>query len=69
MSNLLDRLNEELMFEIAVKESDVIEKIEEWDSLAYLSVLNVFDEVGVDIEIEELEKCKSIREILEKASS
>jgi acyl carrier protein len=64
----LKRLNGELMFSTNVKESDILSEIDEWDSLAMLNVLNVFDELGINIEIDEIESCKSVKDILTKAN-
>jgi acyl carrier protein len=64
----LKRLNGELMFSTNVKESDLLSEIDEWDSLAMLNVLNVFDELGINIEIDEIESCKSVKDILTKAN-
>lgn len=38
-----------------------------WDSLAMLNMLALYDELGVNIEIEELEQCKSIDDLIVKA--
>ena len=63
---LLEKLNQELGFKRPVNQTDVLQEIEEWDSLAFLSVLNVFDDNGLVIDIGELESCQSIDDILSK---
>jgi len=61
------RLQEEVQIEQTLKETDILEDIPEWDSLAMLAVLSVFDENGSSIEVSELDECKSIHDILKKA--
>lgn len=61
------RLQEEVQIEHPLKETDILEDIPEWDSLATLAVLSVFDENGSAIEVSELDNCKSIQDILQKA--
>jgi acyl carrier protein len=60
-------LQKEIQRESALHVNDLLEDIPEWDSMAMLVALNVFDEIGVEIDIDDLEKCKSIKDILQKA--
>jgi len=63
----LIRLQEEVQLNRPLNPDDMLSDIQEWDSLAMLGTLSVFDEVGVSIEIDELEGCISIQDILQKA--
>jgi acyl carrier protein len=60
-------LQKEIQRENTLHVNDLLEDIPEWDSMAMLVALNVFDEIGVEIDIDDLEKCKSIKDILQKA--
>lgn len=63
----LQRLSEEVQLDRAISAEEMLCDIPEWDSLAMLATLNVFDESGISIEIDDLESCKSVRDILVKA--
>jgi hypothetical protein len=63
----LARLAEEVQLDRALSADEMLCDIAEWDSLAMLGALSVFDEIGVNVEIDELENCKSIKDILNKA--
>ena len=63
----LQRLSEEVQLDRAISAEEMLYDIPEWDSLAMLATLNVFDEAGISIEIDDLESCKSVRDILVKA--
>jgi len=63
----LIRLAEEVQLDRPLHSSDMLCDIPEWDSLAMLGALSVFDEIGVSIEIDELEGCVSMKNILAKA--
>jgi len=66
-NDFLALLQKEIQRENALHVNDLLEDIPEWDSMAMLVALNVFDEIGVEIDIDDLEKCKSIKDILQKA--
>lgn len=38
-----------------------------WDSLAMLNMLALYDELNIPIEIDELEGCKTVQDLLDKA--
>lgn len=63
----LTRLSEEIQLDRVLHADEILCNIPEWDSLAMLGVLSVFDEIDVAVEINELENCKSIKDILSKA--
>lgn len=63
----LARLSEEIQLDRTLHVSEMLCDIPEWDSLAMLGALSVFDEIEVSVEIDELEGCKSIKDILNKA--
>ena len=66
-NDFLALLQKEIQRENALHVNDLLEDIPEWDSMAMLVAHNVFDEIGVEIDIDDLEKCKSIKDILQKA--
>ncbi|MCB5266550.1 MAG: acyl carrier protein [Candidatus Cloacimonetes bacterium] len=61
------RLQEEVQLDRPLNPDEMLCDIQEWDSLAMLGTLSVFDEIGASIEIDELEECVSIKDILQKA--
>jgi acyl carrier protein len=63
----LARLSEEIQLDRTLHGDEMLCDIAEWDSLAMLGALSVFDEIGASVEIDELENCKSIKDILNKA--
>ncbi len=63
----LTRLAEETQINRPLHPDEMLCDIPEWDSLAMLGVLSVFGEINVAIDIDELENCKSIKDILNKA--
>lgn len=63
----LQRLKEEVQLQNDLHANDLLSDIPEWDSLAMLATLSVFDEININIEIDELEDCISIKDILKKA--
>jgi hypothetical protein len=63
----LIRLQEEVQLDRPLNPDEMLCDIQEWDSLAMLGTLSVFDEIGASIEIDELEKCVSIKDLLQKA--
>jgi len=63
----LAHLQDEIQIEHKLKPDDKLCDIPEWDSLAMLATLSVFDEVGVEVSIDELEQCQSVQDILKKA--
>lgn len=63
----LIRLQEEVQLDRPLNPDEMLCDIQEWDSLAMLGTLSVFDEIGASIEIDELEECVSIKDLLQKA--
>jgi hypothetical protein len=63
----LIRLAEEVQLDRPLQMDEMLCDIPEWDSLAMLGALSVFDEADASVEIEELENCTSIKEIVIKA--
>ena len=64
----LTHLQDEIQIEHKLKPNDKLSDIPEWDSLAMLATLSVFDEIGIEVSIDELEQCQSVQDILKKAS-
>ncbi|MBU0633339.1 hypothetical protein KKA17_11955 [bacterium] len=63
----LIRLSEEVQLDRQLNVDEMLCDVPEWDSLAMLGALSVFDEIGASVEIDELENCQSIKDILQKA--
>jgi len=66
-NDFLVLLQKEIECEKVLHADDLLDDIPEWDSMAMLVALNVFDEIGVEVDIDDLEKCKSIKDILQRA--
>ena len=63
----IEKLKKNIQTSMDLDENTLLDDIPEWDSLAMLGLLALFDELEVEIGIEELEECKSIKDILQKA--
>lgn len=63
----IEKLKENIQTEMELNENTLLSEIPEWDSLAMLGLLALFDELEVEIGIDELEECKTIGDILKKA--
>ena len=63
----IEKLRENIQTSMDLDENTLLDDIPEWDSLAMLGLLSLFDELEVEIGIEELEECKSIKDIFQKA--
>ncbi len=50
-----------------LKRSMQLSSFERWDSLSMLSILELYDEMGLDIEVDDVEACQSIDDILKLA--
>ncbi len=62
----LARLQEEVQLDTPLKADDILVEVKGWDSVAMLTLLNVFDEMNIDVDIDELETFKSVQDILKK---
>lgn len=40
---------------------------ERWDSLSMLSMLDLYDELEIDVDVSELEECKKVNDLLKLA--
>lgn len=63
----LVRLQDEIQLDSPLKAGDMLCDVDGWDSLAMLAMLNVFDEINISVDIEELEAFVSVNDILKKA--
>ncbi|MEO1927138.1 MAG: phosphopantetheine-binding protein [Nautiliaceae bacterium] len=61
----IEKLSEVL--DVEVNENTDLTELEEWDSLAMLGVLSLYDELGVEIDINEMDEFKSVKDLLKKA--
>ena len=62
----IEKLSE--LLDVEVNENTDLRELEEWDSLAMLGVLALYDEIGVEIDINEMDEFKSVKDLLEKAN-
>ena len=63
----ITQLRESIQTEMDLNEKTLLSEIPEWDSLAMLGLLALFDELEVEVGIDELEECKSVKDLLKKA--
>ena len=63
----IENLKENIQTSMELNENTLLDDIPEWDSLAMLGLLSLFDELNVEVGIDELEECKSIKDLLKKA--
>jgi len=62
----VEKLSE--ILDVEVDENTDLRELEEWDSLAMLGVLALYDELGVEIDINEMDEFKSVKDLLNKAN-
>ena len=62
----VEKLSE--ILDVEVDENTDLRELEEWDSLAMLGVLALYDEIGVEIDINEMDEFKSVKDLLNKAN-
>ncbi|HLQ99313.1 MAG TPA: acyl carrier protein [Sphingobacterium sp.] len=56
--------------DLDINPSDKFREYEDWDSLAYLSMIAALDEeFGVEIENEEFEKLETVEDLIERVDS
>jgi len=56
--------------DLDINPSDKFREYEDWDSLAYLSMIAALDEeFGVEIENEEFEKLETVEDLIERVGS
>jgi len=63
----INQLKENIQTSMELNEDTLLDEIPEWDSLAMLGLLSLFDELNVEVDIDALEECKSIKDLLKKA--
>ncbi len=54
--------------EDTIKNDIALESFDRWDSLSMLSMLDLYDEMELDIEVEDVESCKTIGDLMALAS-
>jgi acyl carrier protein len=64
----LSQMVEAMDYESELSEEMVLDEIEEWDSLSMLNVLAIFHDNSIDIEVEDLEECKTVKDVIAKAN-
>ena len=68
-----EKFMEEIADMLGVTEDEVamdkkLESFERWDSLSMLSMLDLYDEMELDIEVDDVESCKTIGDLTALAS-
>jgi len=56
------------LLDVEVDENTNLIELEEWDSLAMLGLLSLYDELEVEIDIDEMDNFKSVKDLLQKAN-
>ena len=51
-----------------ILDNTALESFERWDSLSMLTMLDLYDEMQLDIEVEQVESCKDIGDLIKLAS-
>ncbi len=66
MKEFIEQLKDALEREAEVKETDSFREYDEWDSIAYLSVIAFMDECyNTQIEEEDFKKLKTVKDLYE----
>ncbi len=69
-ADLIKELNEIMQRDMPLHDNDLLEEIEEWDSLATLSVLEMFDiEFGISLTVEDLREIKTVQDLIDLTSA
>jgi acyl carrier protein len=50
--------------EDAIRNDILLESFERWDSLSMLTMLDLYDEMELNIEVEDVESCKTIGDLI-----
>ena len=66
LQEFLEELQDVIDTEMELEPSTPLEDIEEYDSIAVLSLMSFFDELGVDISAVEFEKFERVSDIIER---
>jgi acyl carrier protein len=66
LQEFLEELQDVIDTEMELEPSTLLEDIEEYDSIAVLSLMSFFDELGVDISAGEFEKFERVSDIIER---
>jgi len=53
--------------EEAIKDDAVLESFEQWDSLSVLTMLDLYDEMELDLEVEAIDSSKTIGDLIKLA--
>jgi len=56
------------LLDTEIDENTSLEELEEWDSLAMLGLLSIYDELQVEIDIDEMDDFKNVNDLLKKAN-
>ena len=64
VKELLTLVAEAIEYEDELHLDQNIEDIEEWDSLGVLSIVSIMDDLSISINLEDLEKIKTVEEFV-----
>ena len=67
-NNVLYEIKDAMDIEQDILLSDNLDSFEEWDSLAMLSILSFFHDNSINIEVEDIEQCNTIGDIVKLAT-
>jgi len=63
-NELIEAIKDAMDIEYDIEHSKNLKELEEWDSLAVLTLLSFFHDNGVDIEVEDVEEANSIDDFI-----
>ena len=67
INEFLEAISEALDCEKELTIDQKVEDIEEWDSLGILSLVSMFDEMGIPVELEKFEHIETIKQLVDLA--
>jgi len=67
-NEIIEEIKEAMEYEKDISLEDKLEALEEWDSLAMLTILGFFHDNNINIEVEDIEKCNTIGDIVNLAT-
>jgi len=66
-NKVLEEIKDAMDIEQDITPNDKLDSFEEWDSLAMLTILSFFHDNDINIEVEDIEQCSSIEDIVKLA--
>ncbi len=65
VENLLILVAESIEYSEPINPGDLLEDIDGWDSLGVLSVIAMLDELNIKVDLQELQRIRSVNEFLQ----